>query len=55
VVAAVVILADDSTWAVLAVAVVVLLFAATLVVGVAVGLAGDGDDARPEAPTGARR
>lgn len=55
VVAAVVLLADHSTWAVLAGAVVVLLIAAALVVGVAVGLAGDGDDAGPGAPTGARR
>jgi hypothetical protein len=54
VVSAVVFLASDSTWTVLAGAVVGLLSAATLVVGVALRLADDGDNTAPKASTGAR-
>jgi hypothetical protein len=55
VVAAVGLLASDSTWTVLAGAVVVLQIAATLVVGVALRLADDGGDAAPKASAGTRR
>jgi hypothetical protein len=63
VVAAVVVLAEDSTWAVLAIAVLVLLIAATLVVGAALASADEADDRAvpgpprlsPHGPTGRRR